>query len=132
MPEVQRSSETNDNLNEYPRFSLCRLFRSKYTCILAFLLMTMGVIGCASKRIYLRPTDFEKFDHRVSTYSNPDSTDEHPDGTQGYREIVIFRPDSPSEEFRCSIKPPCREFSKNEKIPKPEDCVDPSKPCVEW
>ena len=122
MLEIQRSSETNDNLNESPRFDwLCALLNSRYTRIFAFLLLAMGSADCASERIHLRQDQCD--DYRARTHRNSD-------GTHGFDEIVVF-PLNSTKEFRCAIKPECRKLGKDEKKPEPKDCIDWSKPCVE-
>ena len=117
MPEIQHSSEANDNLSE------SRLFNSKLFRAIIFVLLTKGVVllteGCAPESRYFKRTD----PHRAMTYRNSD-------GTHGYRKIDILPEDSPGKEFRCVVKPECRKLNKDEEKPEPEDCVDLSKPCI--
>ena len=118
MPEIQHSSEANDNLSE------SRLFNSKLFRAIIFVLLTKGVVllteGCAPESRYFKPT----YPHRAMTYRNSD-------GTHGYRKIDILPPDSPGKEFRCVIKDECLKLKKDEKIPKPEECVKKPEPCIE-
>ena len=122
MPEIRHSAEINDSLNEGPNFGLiCTLLKSRSARIFTFLLMSMGIIGCASKSRLLRQENCD--DYRARTYRNAD-------GTHGFSEIVVFPTDS-SEEFRCTIKPECLKLKEDEKKPDPKDCVDWSEPCEE-
>jgi hypothetical protein len=121
MPEIQRSVETNDNLSENPRFDLIRiLLKSRFTRILAFVLMAMGVTGCARESRILIKENCENFSAR---------THKNADGSRVVDKIIVHPTNSP-KAYQCVIEPKCRKVSKDERL-EIKDCVDWSEPCVE-
>ncbi len=115
MPEVHRSAETNDNLREG------RLFNSRLVRAFIFVLLATGVVGCARESRLLKKENCENFSAR---------THKNTDGTHGFDKIFVYPSNSPGKEFRCAIKPECRELGKDEN-PESKDCVDWPVPCDE-
>lgn len=118
MSEISHSNEACKAAKKSPSYSLIARFRESKLGAVFSLISALVVTGCAPELRRLKPTD----DHRARTHRNAD-------GTHGFDEIVVYPTSSPDKEFRCVIKPECRELGKDEKRPEPKDCVDWSEPC---